>query len=302
MADETPSPPGGDLFLQCAGMALSTRKVELGTAVTNPYIRHPAVIASCMITLDQMSRGRAILGLSTGGPSQLTRVGMYPLNRPVATLRESVNAIRSLLAGEEVTCRSSTFELKGVRYSRTSRKVPIYLAARSEQLMRLVGEVADGEILNCAPSVRYIECSRNMICEGAKRARRNEATIELMGIPDLSLGKNSRAAVENARVMVARRIGYHPQRVAEMLGIKQGDYAQINSAVRAGKMDEAAKLVDEDMIEKVAMAGDPEDVVEKCLLVAGAGVTELAFPLRTNGKETLKLLLERVIPPLKKKL
>jgi 5,10-methylenetetrahydromethanopterin reductase len=224
------------------------------------------------------------------------------MNKPVATVRDSVNVIRSLLEGKEVTFKSSAFELKGIAFSKTQRRVPIYLAARSEQLMSLVGEVADGEILNCAPSARYIKWARSMIDKGARKSRRSPAKIEIMGIPDLSLGKSSRIAVENARMMVARRIAYHPEPVAKMLGIKADDYVQINSAVRADKMDRAAKLVDEDMIGRVAIAGDAEDVIEKCVHVAKAGVTELAFPLRTRGKETLKHLLERVIPALRKEL
>src|SRR2546425_10316476 len=83
--------------------ALRTRRVRLGPCVTDPYTRHPALTAMAIATLDEISGGRAALGIGAG-VSGFRELGVDPARSAVA-VREAVELIRRLLAGETVTAK-----------------------------------------------------------------------------------------------------------------------------------------------------------------------------------------------------
>jgi len=90
-----------DVFSVLAAIGLQTERIALGPGVTNPYSRHPALVAAAIATLDELTYGRAVLGLGAGG----TAHGMLGIERtaPAAALREAIGVIRALLAGAEST-------------------------------------------------------------------------------------------------------------------------------------------------------------------------------------------------------
>ncbi len=96
-----------DLFFRSAvailsALSIRTSRIHLGTCILNPYTINPAEIAMAAGTLDELSEGRFILGLSAGASSFLEWVGLKH-NRPVSYLRESVRTIQALLNNESTT-------------------------------------------------------------------------------------------------------------------------------------------------------------------------------------------------------
>jgi len=85
-----------NVYISLATIANATTKVGLGPGVTDPYTRHPAHTAAAMATLDELSGGRASLGLGLGGG--LDAYGLARI-KPVSTMREAVKVIRGLLGG-----------------------------------------------------------------------------------------------------------------------------------------------------------------------------------------------------------
>src|SRR5262245_9801715 len=90
-----------DCWVSLAAVALATERIRLGPGVTDPYTRHPALTASAIATLDELSRGRALLGLGIGGYG-FGQIGLEG-RLPVAAMRETVEVVRRLLRGEEVS-------------------------------------------------------------------------------------------------------------------------------------------------------------------------------------------------------
>ena len=78
--------------------ALRTERIKLGPCVTDPYSRHPAMTAMAIATVDEISRGRAVLGIGAG-VSGFREMGVTR-TRPGVAIREAVELIRPLLAGE----------------------------------------------------------------------------------------------------------------------------------------------------------------------------------------------------------
>ena len=74
-----------DVYVTLAAIALSTKRILLGPGITNPYVRHPGVTAAAVATLDELSGGRAFVGLGAGGGLTLDPLGI-DRRRPVATV------------------------------------------------------------------------------------------------------------------------------------------------------------------------------------------------------------------------
>jgi alkanesulfonate monooxygenase SsuD/methylene tetrahydromethanopterin reductase-like flavin-dependent oxidoreductase (luciferase family) len=173
------TPAGGvpDAFHVCAAWSLDTALRTGISVVPAARMWTPMALAIQAATLAQLSEGRFVLGLGTGGagPSFWDSVGLP--NRPIAVMRAYTTAIRQLLAGQAVTVDGP-----GVRLQSASLGVkdlpaaPVYLAALGPQMLRLAGEVADGALLNWATPER-IATSRTLIAEGAARAGRDPGDI-----------------------------------------------------------------------------------------------------------------------------
>jgi alkanesulfonate monooxygenase SsuD/methylene tetrahydromethanopterin reductase-like flavin-dependent oxidoreductase (luciferase family) len=179
------TPAGGvpDSFHVCAAWSQDT-SLRSGIAVV-PAARMwaPLGLAAQTATLAQLSSGRFVLGVGTGGygPGFWASVGLP--DRPIAVMREYVTQVRALLAGETVTAgqtdigggtpgwpRSASLGVKDLP------PAPVYLAALGPQMLRLAGEAADGVLLNWA-TPEHIAVSRARIEEGAARAGRDPGTV-----------------------------------------------------------------------------------------------------------------------------
>jgi len=185
------TPAGGvpDSFHVCAAWSHDT-SLRTGISVV-PAARMwtPLGLAVQAATLAQLSSGRFVLGLGTGGygPGFWASVGLP--DRPIAVMREYVTEVRGLLAGQQVTAgqivaragtdagapgwpRTASLALDGLP------PAPVYLAALGPQMLRLAGETADGVLLNWATPER-IAASRVAVDAGAARAGRDSGTVPM---------------------------------------------------------------------------------------------------------------------------
>jgi alkanesulfonate monooxygenase SsuD/methylene tetrahydromethanopterin reductase-like flavin-dependent oxidoreductase (luciferase family) len=185
------TPAGGvpDSFHVCAAWSHDT-SLRTGISVV-PAARMwtPPSLAVQTATVAQLSSGRFVLGLGTGGygPGFWASVGLP--DRPISVMRAYVTEVRALLAGHQVTAgqivtragiapgspgwpRSASLGLDGLP------PAPVYLAALGPQMLRLAGETADGALLNWATPER-IAVSRLEVDAGAARAGRNAGAVPM---------------------------------------------------------------------------------------------------------------------------
>jgi len=175
------TPAGGvpDAFHVCTAWALDT-PLDTGISVV-PAARmwSPLALAAQAATVGQLSDGRFILGIGTGGygPGFWASVGMP--NRPVAVMRDYLTVVRALLAGERVTYDGPALRLRDASLALGGlARVPVYLGALGPQMLRLAGELADGALLNWATTARIAE-SRRLLHQGAGRGGRDPAELTL---------------------------------------------------------------------------------------------------------------------------
>src|SRR6201997_5156337 len=185
------TPAGGvpDSFHVCAAWSQDT-SLRTGISVV-PAARMwtPLGLAVQAATLAQLSAGRFVLGLGTGGygPEFWASVGLP--NRPIAVMREYVTQVRALLDGEVVSGGSGGgqpgigggspgWPVSAALGVRDLPPAPVYLAALGPQMLRLAGEVADGALLNWATPERIAQ-SRELIDEGSAKAGRAAGSVPM---------------------------------------------------------------------------------------------------------------------------
>jgi alkanesulfonate monooxygenase SsuD/methylene tetrahydromethanopterin reductase-like flavin-dependent oxidoreductase (luciferase family) len=124
-----------------AGAAMVTARIRLGVGITTPVLRHPGALGSTWATLDELSDGRAMLGLGVGGGLTLDPFGLRP-ERPVALVRDAIRTARAVIQRQH----SDGYEVPA--HAAPGRQVPIYVASKGEQINRLASREADGVFLS----------------------------------------------------------------------------------------------------------------------------------------------------------
>lgn len=177
-----------DVWSVMAAVAARTRRIGLGTAVTDPHRTHPAVMAQRLATLDRLSGGRVVLGLGSGEAMNLDAFG-FPTDRRVGRTREFLQVVRGLLDTEDPwDFEGDFFRLRGARISvRPSRRVPILMAALGPMMQRLAGRVADGWIPVLMPPEHFAGSFRPM-AEAAREAGRDPGSLARVASVAVALG------------------------------------------------------------------------------------------------------------------
>jgi F420-dependent oxidoreductase-like protein len=258
---------GYEIFSLLTEMAVSTKRIRLGTGIVNVYSRSPGLIAMHAATLDEMSEGRFILGIGPSGPRVIEGFHGRPYEKPLTQVRDVIRVVRTLMAGgklsdagaELAAYRPFKLEMTPVRPS-----IPIYVAALRQKAIESIGELADGWIPTFWPYDRLAE-GRAWIAAGAARAGRDPSKIVTAPFTTvLPLG------LEAGSMMAKRIISFY---IGGM-----GDY-YIELLTRFGFGDDCKKIADlyqnketraqsaaavpDAMIEALTISGDPAHCIEE---------------------------------------
>ncbi|MDY6959032.1 MAG: LLM class flavin-dependent oxidoreductase, partial [Halobacteriota archaeon] len=133
-----------DAWSVLSAISMITKDMMLGTCVSDPHRRHPAVFAQILATIDRISNGRVALGMGPGESMNVEAFGI-DFERPVTKMTESVEIIRRLLHEKKVTYNGDFFELKDAFLQvKPVGKVPFYIGSNSPKTRRLTGMIGDG--------------------------------------------------------------------------------------------------------------------------------------------------------------
>ena len=258
-----------DVYVTLAAIAARTGSIRLGPGITNPYVRHPGATATAIATLDEMSEGRAFLGLGAGGGLTLGPLALER-PRPVTAVRETATALRRLFAGETVTTEpGSPVSFRGARLGYGRDGIEIILAGRGPKMTALGAEIADGFILS------YVH--KELIGEATAALRAGAAVRS--GRPFLitycTLVVTDDAEMEESRRQLSFRLLDSPPRVQQMIGMTGADAAAIREALAAGGPAEAAPVVKEEWVAHFCVVGSPREAAAELRALMGAhGIDE----------------------------
>ena len=180
-----------DVYAAMNVAAMETGSIEIGCAVTNLRTRHPTVTANATTALDELSDGRALLGLGAGWVA-VHSIGEKP-NR-IAELREGIELFRELFSGEEIDFAGAKGRLATAR-----RQIPIYLAVSQPRMLELSGELCDGAILMGAADPDFCNWQIEHIYRGLRKAGRKREDILIDLIVTMSIDEDAEQAVDDVR-------------------------------------------------------------------------------------------------------
>ncbi len=297
------------LFRECyvglAALAGATERIRLGPGVTDPYSRHPAVTAATIATLDELSGGRALLGLGVGGTGFRELGIATPL--PVAALRETVELVRRLLRGEEVTVQGKVVSLAQGRlqFAPLRPAIPIYFATHGAQITRLAGEVADGVLIANTLVPSAIRFYLDQLREGAARAGRGLDGLDVSLRFEVCLDEDEEAAFAVMRRRVALRLmaGYPRLEFLERLDVVLPEaFLELAARKDARQVDRLAALLPREAVERTTLAGRPDTVADLVAAALTPEVTRLTIrPHAVPGRPVaavLRAFAEEVVPRL----
>jgi 5,10-methylenetetrahydromethanopterin reductase len=271
--------------------AVHSSRLLLGTAVTNPLTRHPAITAAAAATVDEVSGGRLILGIGAGD-RPLLALGYQP--SPLATLEAAISGIRRLWHGEQADLQSPGFTLSGAHLRFPARAdIAVFVSASGPKTLELAGRVADGVILLVGLFPEALEWAVSQVARGAEMAGRARPHIAVFAYG--TIDEDEHAALESAR-SIAAWFGQTAPRICDLAGLPRDLVDRVRAGYSGGEFQEAAaaaRLLPDEFVRKVALAGNRQHAAERIAAALGAGADSVhVFPLGAERMKTVRAFAE----------
>jgi 5,10-methylenetetrahydromethanopterin reductase len=266
-----------DPYQAMALCAAATSRIRLGTAVTNMVYRDPSITANSFATLNEISDGRAIVGLGTGdGP-------VYSLGRRATKLAEfekGLRTIRDLLHDRGIDVPNSRERTGGnVKLRAGKRPVPIYISAEGPKTLEVAGRTSDGVILGTGFDHAVTAWARERIAQGASAAGRSLEDIDIMPAGMIVVDADGDLARRRVRSRMANRAHHNFRFTMETIpegeaaGIKRFmDNFDISKPIEE-RIDPA--FVTDYLLERFTIAGTPAECIAKVKRLEADGIERL---------------------------
>lgn len=283
-----------------AAIAMNTDTIKMGPGIMNTFTDTPASIASFICTLNEISDGRAVLGIGPGDLSTLPKIAIEG-KKPVSRLREGVTQIRALCAGEEVkkTGDMEFFDydgakLTGVELPKKKKGIPVYIGAQGPKMLELAGTMGDGSLIN-ASNPKDFEVAIPIIKKAQEAAGRKKHDVG--AYTAMSIDRDEKKARNAAKIVAAFIAAGSPPALLDRHGLDQKNVAKIKEALDRFDFKAVGGLVTDAEIDAFTIAGTPDMVVQKCEDLRAAGVTQIIFgsPLGPDMVNSIRLLGKYVV-------
>jgi len=291
---------GSDAFSLLGLLAGHTRRLKLGTGIVNVFSRSPALLAQSFATLDEISGGRAVIGLGASGPVVVERWHGARFEKPLARMREAVEIIRLALSGERVNHDGALFRLSGfqLQIRPVQPRIPIYLATFRPNAVRLTGAIADGW-LPTHVSVCHVEALRGELAAGAAAAGRYPGQIDMAAMTLAACSADGETARALAREHLAYYVGGMGTFYHELL--HRYGYGSTADAIKAcwAARDRrgAAEAIPREVLDDLAIAGTAAECRAALAARARAAFAHIvAFPPHGSNPEQVRDTLKALAP------
>jgi 5,10-methylenetetrahydromethanopterin reductase len=276
-----------NVYETLALIADGTETIKLGPGVTNPYVRSPAITAAAVATIDELSNGRATLGIGPGDKATFDALGIE-WTKPVSTIKDAITVMTTLLAGEKT---ESGAQLGGVKA--VQEKVPIYMGAQGPMMLKTAGGFSDGALIN-ASNPKDFEAAVPLIKEGAADAGKSISDVDIAAYTCCSIDDDAGKALNAAKIVVAFIAAGSPPPVFARHGLPTDTGAKFGAKLAKGDFGGAIGAVDDALLEAFSVVGTPKEFVPKIEALGEMGVTQYVAgsPIGPNKEKSIKLLGE----------
>jgi len=287
-----------DPYQVMAMCAVNTTKIRFGTAVTNMVYRDPTITANSFATLNEISQGRAIIGMGTGdGP-------VYSLGRTatkLADFEKGLRTIRDLLHDRGIDVPKSRERAGGnVKLKAGKRPVPIYISAEGPKTLTVAGRTCDGVILGTGFAGPVTDWARQRIAEGARVAGRSLDDIDIMPAGMIVVDDDGDLARRRVRSRMANR-AHHNFRFT-METVPEGEAAGVQRFMDNFDISKPIEeridpnFVTDYLLDRFTIAGTPQECIDKVKRLEADGIKRILItPPNAIYDQVMDAWGERVI-------
>jgi 5,10-methylenetetrahydromethanopterin reductase len=306
-----------DLWTLFAHAADKTERIRFGPNVTHVFLREPTLICQQLATLDEITGGRTECAVSTGNFGLMAQYHIdWEHHKPLSRLREALHVMRTFLDEGKIDFEGDFFKYTGLFTAArpVQERIPLLMGGmKGPRSFRTAGEIADGLHQALSYSREAYDYQVDNMRQGAEKAGRSVEDLDIGAWVVTVVGEDSAAAKHAARLLVAFYISSMPAEQLARHGIDAAELQPVVDALGAGDIKGAYEAFTPDYVEKLSLAGTPEEVVEKIKAnIEPAGVNHMILALSdphlvkffTNEdvenvpdiQGQLKLVAERVMP------
>ena len=252
-------------FALAGAIAAATQRLRVGIGVVNPWTRHPILLAMEFAGLDEISGGRAVLGLGASNSRWMSDQLGIPFDRPIGRLRETLDILRPALAGEPVEHDGDHFRVHArLSFSPTRSDPSIVMGVKGRQALALAAHRADGVLLSILSSPAYVSWVREQV----------GPDVELSAYVSASVDDDPGVARDRLRAEVATYLGVHGAHdITRVAGLDPELALAFHEGWLAGRP--RVDLVDDALLTTFAIAGAADQVEAGLAAFADAGLDAL---------------------------
>ena len=296
-------------------LAAKTERIEIGSAILNIYSRTPGALLQTAAGLDNVSQGRAIIGLGASGPQVIEGFHGVPYDRPLGRTKEIIELIRAGLRRETLV-HDGIFTLplpegQGTGLGKPLKlltkpersSIPLYIAALGPKSVEGAAEYADGWLPFLFVPEKAGDVWGASLERGRAKRQEGLAPLEICagGMVAIGEGPETKALLDFARPMVALYVGGMGARGKNFYNDLMCQYGyereakEIQDLYLGGNKRDAEKLVPTELLEWGNLVGPASYVRERVAAFAEAGVTNLqVMPVSDDPPATIRQLRELV--------
>jgi len=299
-----------DAVSQLGYLAAVTERVQLASGIMQLYSRTPTLTAMTAAGLDYVSGGRFTLGIGASGPQVIEGWHGVPYDAPLARTRETIEICRKVWRRERLEYSGEHYQIplppgQGTGLGKALKlinhpvrpNIPIILAALGPKNVEMAAELADG----WEPIFYYPEKAKDVwgpsLAAGAAKRDPSLGPLDVVAQTALAIGDDVKGLIDLIRPVQALYIGGMGARGRNFynnMAVRYGygkEAAAIQDAYLAGRKDEAAALIPQDLLEHCSLIGPKSFVAERVAAIKESGVTTLNVgPMASTHAERVALV------------
>jgi len=280
--------------LTSAAIALSvTSKIKVGIGILPAVARNPLFVAMEITTLARLYSGRFLPGFGHGVDLWMKQIGAYPKS-PLNALTETVEAVRRLLQGEQVTLHGDHVHLDEVKMLLAPDVVPpLLIGGIREKTLRIAGRHGDGTILTALSSPAYVSWAGEQIQAGMDESgrRHNQRVVFVL----CQVDPGGLSACRSARQAIAEGVARGDPHLIP-LGIAE----QATDMVQTYGVEGAAARIPEAWLAELTAAGTPNQAAAMLRRLVDAGADSIVLQTITPDPADLDIYIHSLLPLLKR--
>ncbi len=259
-----------DAIVPMAAYAAVTERIKVGSGVINNWTRNIGLLASTLLTLDDLAPDRIICGIGAWWDPLAKNVGINR-TKPLKAMEETITILRRLLNMENVTFEGEFVQVNGIELDvvhgrREARNVPIYIGATGGKMIEMTGRIADGIVMNYCVPVEYNDHAIEQLEKGLKESGRKLDDFDRPQLIVCSVDEDHDVAIDSTRELLTQYLAQQPH-IALASGVSMDIVEQIQAILgwpATHEQIQAAKhLVPEDLIHRITASGTPDEARAK---------------------------------------